>query len=216
MPSMTAITIAIIVLTCIISISAFSREKIIDDFIFYPPAITNQHQWYRFVTCGFIHADIPHLLFNMYSFYMFGEVIEDAFDKIYGSKGKLLFLLLYFSALVVCLLPTYFKNKNNYYYKSLGASGAVSAIVFAFIFLAPTAKIGLMFIPIHAPAFLFGIIYLGISYYLAHRGESRINHSAHFWGAVYGIIFLIVTAQLLSEFRPVDNFTIDIINYFKK
>jgi membrane associated rhomboid family serine protease len=211
---MTTITIALIVLTCIISITAFSREKIIDDLIFYPPAITNQHQWYRFITCGFIHADIPHLIFNMYSFYMFGDVIEYWFEKIYGDKGKILFLLLYFSALIVCLLPTYFQNKDNYYYKSLGASGAVSAIVFAFIFLAPTAKIGLMFIPIQAPAFLFGAIYLGVSYYLAHRGESRINHSAHFWGAVYGIVFVIVTSQFLSGFRPIDNFISEVSSYF--
>ena len=207
---MLTITIAIILLTCIISFTAFSNERLMNDLIFYPPAITHHNQWYRFVTCGLIHADIAHLGFNMYSFFMFGEIIEEYFSKIYGEKGKIMFLILYVSALIVCLLPTYFNNKENYHYRSLGASGAVSAIVFAFIFLAPLQGIGLMFIPVHFPAFIFGIVYLIVSAYLANRGESHINHSAHFWGAVYGIIFVIVTCQFLSEFRPIDNFIFQI------
>ena len=211
---MITITIGIILLTCIISFTAFSNEKVMNDLIFYPPAITHHNQWYRFITCGFLHADIAHLGFNMYSFYMFGDFIEDAFTKIYGDKGKALYLTLYVSSLVVCLLPTYFSNKENYHYKSLGASGAVSAIVFAFIFLAPTQKIGLMFIPIHFPAVLFGVAYLGISAYLDRKGGSNINHSAHFWGAVYGIVFLIITSQFLSDFRPLENFVNQIKTYF--
>lgn len=208
------ITITIIIVTCIISFLAFSNQKIIDDLIFYPPAVTQQNQWYRFITCGFIHADITHLLFNMYSFYLFSRVVEDAFNQIFGSKGTILYVVLYFTALVVCLLPTYFNNRNNYYYKSLGASGAVSAIIFAFIFLEPTAKIGLLFIPIPAPAFIFGVLYLGVTYYLARRGNSGINHSAHFWGAVYGIVFVIVASYLLSNFDPINNFLLNIKNEY--
>lgn len=204
------ITIAIIVATCIISFVAFSNQKLIDDLIFYPPAITQQNQWYRFITCGFIHADIMHLLFNMYSFYIFSTVVEDAFNQIFGDKGTAMYIILYFTALIVCLLPTYFNNRNNYYYKSLGASGAVSAVIFAYIFLEPTAKIGLMFIPVPAPAFIFGALYLGVTYYLAKRGNSGINHSAHFWGAVYGIVFIIVTSYLLSNFDPINNFLLKI------
>ncbi len=211
---MLTITIAIILLTCIISFTAFSNEKVMDDLIFYPPSITHHNQWYRFITCGLIHADIAHLGFNMYSFYMFGEIIEQFFSKIYGEKGKIIFLILYISALIVCLLPTYFANRENYNYRSLGASGAVSAIVFAFIFLAPTQGISLMFIPIHFPAFIFGIVYLAVSAYFAKKGGSHINHSAHFWGAVYGVIFLIVTCQFLSGFRPIDNFILEIKSYF--
>ena len=211
---MISITIAIIVLTCIISFTAFSNQKVMDDLIFYPPSITHQNQWYRFVTCGLIHADIAHLGFNMYSFYMFGDVIEKYFIQIYGEQGKFIYLILYVSALVVCLLPTYFNNKENYHYKSLGASGAVSAIVFAFIFLAPLQGISLMFIPIHFPAFIFGVVYLIVSAYFAKKGGTYINHSAHFWGAVYGIIFLIVTCQFLSGFRPIDNFVMQIRSYF--
>ena len=214
---MFSITIVIVAATCILSFIAFSNERLIDDLIFYPPAITERKQWYRFITCGFIHADVMHLAFNMYSFFMFGKVIESYFvDDIFGEKGKIIFLILYLSALIVCLLPTYFNNKNNYHYKSLGASGAVSAVVFAFIFLAPLQGVGLIFIPfLHAPAFIFGILYLFVSAYLANRGGSHINHSAHFWGAIYGIVFLIVVCQFMSSFRPLDNFLFQIHAYFK-
>lgn len=211
---MFTITIAIIALTCVISFTAFSNEKLMNDLIFYPPAITYHNQWYRFITCGVIHADIAHLGFNMYSFYMFGDAIEAAFVDIFGVKGKLVYLLLYVSSLAVCLLPTYFNNKDNYGYRSLGASGAVSAVVFAYIFLAPTQKIGLIFIPFYFPAFLFGFVYLGATAYLSRKSTSRINHSAHFWGAIYGIVFLIVFCQLFSNYRPVDRFITQIQSYF--
>lgn len=201
-----SLTVIIIAITCVVSFIGFSNQNLIDETIFYPPAITHRKQWYRFITCGFIHADIPHLAFNMYSFYMFGQAIEDVFSELYGGAGKFMFMLLYLSSLVVCLLPTYSKNKDNYHYKSLGASGAVSAIVFAFIFLAPLQGVGLILIPVYAPAFIFGIIYLGITYYLAKRGTSNINHSAHFWGSIYGIGFLIVTCALFSDFHPLSNF----------
>ncbi len=209
------ITLIIIIITCIVSFSGFSKEKIINDLIFYPPAITNQNQWYRFITCGFIHADIAHLGFNMYSFYMFGGQVEEAFQSIFGQMGKAYYILLYITSLIVCLLPTYFKNKDNYYYKSLGASGAVSAIVFTYIFIAPTAGIGLMFIPIPFPAIVFGVIYLGVSAYLSKRGGSNINHSAHFWGAIYGIVFLITTSFLFSKtFNAIPWFLQQLTDYF--
>jgi Uncharacterized membrane protein (homolog of Drosophila rhomboid) len=204
------ITIAIIVVTCIISFTAFSNQKLMDDLIFYPPAITFRNQWHRFITCGFIHADITHLLFNMYSFYLFGRVVEDAFNQIFGNAGTAMYIIVYFTALIVCLLPTYFSNRDNYHYRSLGASGAISAIIFAYIFLEPTAKIGLMFIPVPAPAYIFGILYLGVTYYLARRGGSSINHSAHFWGAVYGIVFIIAMSYLFSQFDPIRNFMLKI------
>ena len=210
------ITILIIAATCIISFIGFSNQNLIDDLIFYPPSITNKNQWYRFITCGFIHADIPHLAFNMYSFYMFGEAIEEWFIYTFGNIGKLLYLVLYLSALFACLVPTYLKHKTDYHYKSLGASGAVSAIVFAFIFLEPSAKIGLIIIPFFkAPAFIFGGIYLGVSYYLAKRGKSYINHSAHFAGAIYGIAFLIISCALFTDFKPLSNFIFQVQSYFR-
>jgi membrane associated rhomboid family serine protease len=209
------ITIVIIVVTCVVSYISFSNTVLMDDLIFYPPAISKQKQWYRFITCGFIHADLTHLAFNMYSFYIFGRAIERIFDEIYGNYGRFFYLLLYFTALVACLLPTYFKNKYNSSYRSLGASGAVSAIIFAFIFIAPLQGISLIFIPIPAPAFIFGFIYLGITYYLTRRGNSYINHSAHFWGAIYGIAFLIVTSLLYSDYNALANFIYQVKGYLQ-
>lgn len=212
---MITVTTAILAITCIISFVSFSNQKLLDDLIFYPPAITKHQQWYRFITCGFIHADFMHLAFNMYSFYMFGNAIETACVDIYGRYGATVYLLLYISSLFFCLLPTYFKNKNNYNYRSLGASGAVSAIVFAFIFLAPLQGIGLIIIPgLTAPAFIFGFIYLGVSAYLAKKGSGNINHSAHFWGAVYGVVFLIITSIVFTDFNALKNFTSQVTAYF--
>jgi membrane associated rhomboid family serine protease len=212
---MFTITVVILAITCIVSFTAFSNEKIMEDLIFYPPAITNRNQWYRFITCGFIHADIMHLAFNMYSFYLFGRMVEDAFIQIFGNKGKLLYILLYLIALVVCLLPTYLNNKENYHYRSLGASGAVSAVIFAEIFIFPTMKIGLFLIPIMVPGFVFGPIFLILSAYLAKRGHGNINHSAHIWGGIFGIVFLIVCCQFLSDYRPVAMFANQVTEYIR-
>jgi len=211
------ITVLIIVVTCIVSFAAFSNRRYMDNFIFYPPAISQQSQWYRFFSCGLIHADFGHLLFNMYAFYTFGNFVEGAFGYMFGASiGKFLYLILYVSALMICLLPTYFKNKDNDSYYSLGASGAVSAIVFASILLNPTAGIGLIFIPfITAPAFVFGIIYLGISFWLDKRGRGAINHSAHLYGGLYGMIFLIVAAKLFSQYDVLNGFIFQVRSYLR-
>ena len=125
------ITTIIIIITALISIGGFSNQKIIDDLIFYPPAVSQKNQWYRFITCGLIHADAGHLIFNMLSLYLFGRFVEEKFIEIFAQNGKLIYLLMYITSFFVCLLPTYFKNKHNYQYRSLGASGALSAVVFA-------------------------------------------------------------------------------------
>ncbi|CAN5253451.1 rhomboid family intramembrane serine protease [soil metagenome] len=201
-----SITIIIIVVTVLVSILAFRSSKLKDDLLFYAPAVSERGQYYRFITCGFIHADIGHLFFNMYAFFLFGEQVEMIFAAIFGNSGKILYLILYISALVACLLPYYFKDIHNSNSASLGASGAVSAVVFAYIIFNPLQGIGLIFIPVFIPGFLFGLIYLVVSYWLDKKGGSRINHSAHIWGAVYGIIFLIITSELLSTYPLLKNF----------
>jgi membrane associated rhomboid family serine protease len=209
-----SVTLIIVIFTCIVSFHAFSNQKVIDDLIFYPPAISERQQWYRFFTCGLIHANIMHLVFNMFALYVFGQHTESIFRQIFGSSGTLIYLALYITALFVCLLPTYYEHKDNYYYRSLGASGAVSAIVFAFMFLNPTQGIGLLFIPFYIPGFIFGPIYLIVSSMLAKRGNSGINHSAHFWGAVYGVAFLIATAYALSDYNILQTFFAEIKDWF--
>lgn len=210
-----SITIIIIIITAITSFIAFSNRALMEKLIFYPPDIAQRKQWYRFFSNGLIHADIGHLAFNMLSLYFFGDYVNGAFNQIFGSAGTLLYLLMYISALAVCLIPTYNKNKHNYYYRSLGASGAVSAVVFAGILLFPSAKLSLLFLPIPIPGFIFGPLYLIITAYLDKRGGGGINHSAHLWGALYGVAFVIVLSfALQTGFNPLTNFVNEVQSYF--
>lgn len=201
-----SITIIIIVLTVVVSIAGFSNQKVVDDLIFTPPAITNRNQWYRFFSCALVHADIAHLAFNMIAFYSFGEAVESAFGELFGSRGSILYILLYAVSQFLCLFPTFLKNKDNYYYRSLGASGAVSAVIFAGIMLFPLTKIYLFFIPIGIPGFIFGFLYLGVTYYLDRKGGSNINHSAHLFGGLAGIILLLIFCFLFSNYDVIGNF----------
>ena len=192
------ITTIIIIITALVSIGGFSNPKIIDDLIFYPPAVSKHNQWYRFFTCGLIHADVGHLIFNMLSLYLFGRFVEDKFIEIFPDNGKWLYLLMYITSLLVCLLPTYFKNRDNYSYKSLGASGAVSAVVFAGLMIAPYVEVGFFLIPPIIPGFIFGPLYLLITAWLDKKGGGNINHSAHLWGALYGILFIVVAGRMVG------------------
>jgi len=190
------LTLIIIIITVLVSISGFSNQKVIDDLIFYPPAVTHQKQWYRFFSCGLIHADFGHLLFNMLSLYFFGPAVERAFMAFNPDLGKWLYLLLYISSLLASLLPTYFKNKENYHYRSLGASGAVSAVIFAGLLLSPSSEVFIFFIPIPIPGFIFAPLYLLISAWMDKKGTGNINHSAHIWGAIYGLAFTLLVGYL--------------------
>jgi len=190
-----SITLIIIIITVLVSISGFSNQKIINDLIFYPPAVSRQKQWYRFFSCGLIHADYAHLIFNMLSLYLFGRFVEVQFMEIFGEVGKWYYLGLYVLALLVSLLPTYFKHIDDYYYRSLGASGAVSAIVFAGLMIAPYVEVGFFLIPPIIPGFVFGPLYLLISAWLDRKGGGNINHSAHLWGALFGVLFIIIAGR---------------------
>lgn len=203
---MISITLVIIAITCIISLTSFNNSKVIGDLIFYPPAITEQNQWYRFFTCALIHGDFFHLAFNMWGLYIFGETLENAFSYIFPTLGRFLYVALYLFAQFFCLVPTYIKNKDNRMYQSLGASGAVSGIVFASIVLFPTSRMGLIFIPIYLPGFIFGILYLVASFYMAKKGRDNINHEAHLFGALAGAAFTIIACYVFSAFDPVKNF----------
>jgi membrane associated rhomboid family serine protease len=199
-------TLIIIIVTALISISAFNNSRIYNDLIMYPPAI-NRGQYYRLLTSGFIHADFMHLIFNMLTLWFFGKVLEEQYFMYFG---KFTFLLFYLAAITLSDLPSYIKHKNNSSYASLGASGGVSAILFAYIILAPWSTIYLFFLPV--PAIVFGVVYLVYSQYMARKGGDNINHDAHFWGAVIGVAgVLILDKDAIPRFiqliqRPEFNF----------
>ena len=219
-----SITLIIIAATSIISFIAFNNHNLLDQFIFYPPAV-RRGQWYRFFSCGLIHADMAHLLFNMFALYIFGvgskietvagtihTGVEYKFIDVFGEKGRIIYLAMYVLALAACVIPTYSKNKDNYHYRSLGASGAVSAVIFASILFNPLLGMGLFFIPIYIAGFLFGIIYLVVSGMLEKRGQGNINHSAHIFGALFGVGFTIIACQAFSDYPVLTNFVDEIKN----
>ncbi|MFT3761934.1 MAG: rhomboid family intramembrane serine protease [Pseudoxanthomonas sp.] len=191
------ITFLLIGITAVVSWLAFSNRKLADRLILWPPAIERNKQYDRLLTYGLIHADFSHLLFNMLTLFFFGRYIE---QMMYGLSGSpLTYPLFYLSALVVSILPTYLKNRHNPNYLSLGASGAVSAVVFAFILLSPWSLIFVFFVPL--PAIVYAVGYVAYSIWMDKKGGDRINHSAHLAGAAYGVMFmLIMRPQVLGHF----------------
>lgn len=183
------ITLSIIFITGIISIAGFRQHKIIDELIFWPPAITRQNQYYRFISCGLIHADYMHLIFNMVTLYFFGTIMEAHYQGELGLQ-KWYYLALYTGALIVSNIPTYIKHRNDAEYRSLGASGAVSAVLFAFILLSPWQQIIVIVFPV--PAIVYGVLFLVYSAYMSRKGGDHVNHDAHFYGALFGVLFTII------------------------
>lgn len=182
----------ILILTILVSILSFNNSDRIGKLLFIPYVVKRKNEWYRFITSGFVHADYMHLIFNMLSFYFFAPYIEGAFNSTQ-------FLVLYLGSMIIADIPTYFKYQDSQGYGSLGASGAVSAIVFSYIMLRPFDTLLVFFIPM--PAILYGVLFLGYSYYLDKKGHGVINHSAHFYGAVTGIIFtFVIHPQSLTNF----------------
>ncbi len=154
--------------------------------------IKERKEWYRFFSHGLIHGDWMHLGFNMLALYMFGKELEDHYARLFDEKGILFFILLYVGGLAMSSLYSYERNKENIYYNALGASGAVSAVIYSFIMIEPLRPLQFMFVPIDIPAYIFGFVYLGIEYYLSKKGNTGIAHDAHFWGAIYGVVLTIM------------------------
>jgi membrane associated rhomboid family serine protease len=167
-----------------------------NDLILWPPAITRQREYHRLVTYGVVHADAMHLLVNMLTLFFFGRAMESFFAARLGTLG---FALFYIGGLVASILPTYLKNRANPNYRSLGASGAVSAVLFSFVLLAPWSRIIVLVIPM--PAIVYAVLYTGYSIYMDRRGQGNVNHSAHLWGAAYGVLFtLLMDPRVLGHF----------------
>lgn len=188
--------LVIIVVTCVISFLAFSDGRLLERLILWPPAIARHNQYYRLLSYGLVHANPMHLIFNMITLYFFGQYMEAIYSAYLGPFG---FVLFYAGGLVVSILPTYFANRDNPRYRSLGASGAVSAVLFAFILIQPWTTIYVYVLPV--PAIVFAVLYVGYSVYMDQRSDDNVNHGAHLWGAAYGVAFtLLMEPRLFSLF----------------
>lgn len=184
---MSLVLILILAVTCIVSFIAFKNRQVMDDLILWPPAVARKREYYRLLTYGLVHADGTHLFFNMLTLYFFGSYMARVYNASLGIFG---FGLFYLGGLLVSILPTYLKNRNNSNYYSLGASGAVSAVLFGYILFAPWSQILVLVIPM--PAIIYAVLYTAYSIYMDRRGQDHVNHSAHLWGAAYGVVFTIV------------------------
>lgn len=181
------ITLIIILITCGVSFMAWNNTELYNKLIFNPYIIYHKNEWYRLFSSALLHADIPHLVINMFVLYSFGSFIEQVYD-LYIPGGLPMYVAMYILAIGAANIKTLIENKNNVWYNAVGASGAVSAVVFAFVLFAPIEKI-LFFGIIPIPAFLYGLLYLVYSQYMSKKASDNIGHDAHFFGAVFGFVF---------------------------
>lgn len=213
------ITYLLLAVTILVSIKAFSDLAFRDKLLLNPHAVIHGNQSYRVFTHAFIHGDVMHLLFNMFALYLFAVQVtpdtpgnhahyslEPELIARYGPKGYLYFGALYLGGILFSTMWSLYKHRNNPYYNSLGASGAISAVIFAYILLNPMDKMGVFPFPPIIPAFIFGPLLLVFEYILAKRGGTGIAHDAHMAGALFGVIFItILDYRILLEFLR--NFT---------
>jgi membrane associated rhomboid family serine protease len=186
-----SITIFLCIAIAIISFAAFSNHNLIEQLVFYPYKIWRKNEWHRLISCSFIHGDAAHLIFNLIALYSFGVFVEEYFAILFNGYGITLYIIMYFLAVALADVYHLFTRKDDPTYRSLGASGGVSAIVFASILLNPMGKISLMFLP-GIPSFVFGPLYLLYTAFMAKRGGDNVGHMAHLTGSVFGFVFPIL------------------------
>ncbi|MDH6304392.1 membrane associated rhomboid family serine protease [Parabacteroides sp. PF5-5] len=192
------ITYLIIGTTAIVSFICFERRDLLNKLSFCPYAAFKRGEWYRLITHGFVHADMTHLFVNMFTLWSFGVYMEPKL----GANGLNVwaFLGLYFGGMIFASCYDLFKYRDNIYYQSIGASGAVSAVLFSSFIFDPWGRI-FLFAIIPLPGILFGLLYLVYCQYMARHSSDNINHNAHFYGAIYGLAYpILLNHSLLSDF----------------
>ncbi|MDG2153170.1 MAG: rhomboid family intramembrane serine protease [Crocinitomicaceae bacterium] len=200
------ITEIIVALTCLISWQALNNVNFQNQCMFIPYNVKHSNEYYRLLSHVLVHADFAHLAFNMISMFYLGKYLETELVYEYGNIGPYYFITLYLLGGLAATIFPYYRNSDNSMYRSLGASGAVSAVVFATIMWNPQLELMLLFIPIPIKAYILGPIYLAVEYYSMRRGGSGIAHDAHIGGALFGILFVLLIdpnkgAEFLSIFE---------------
>jgi membrane associated rhomboid family serine protease len=193
-----SITLFFIIFTAIISLAAWRNNEIFDKLKLNPYLVIKKKEYFRVLSHALLHVDWTHLIFNMLTLYFFGEYVEQALD-LYFTNGILLFIILYIAGAIISSIPTILKHKNDHWYNSVGASGAVAAVLFAGIFFEPKLGIYLFFIPIPIPGYLFGLAYLIYSHYMSKKSTDNINHDAHLAGAIFGFLFPLLLKPALFQ-----------------
>ncbi len=187
----TPLTFIILAATVLVSWRAFEQSALFEKLLHSPYRVKHQKQYYRLFTHMLVHADGIHLALNMFVFYSFGRVMESIFTMNWGSmKGGLMFIALYVLGGVAATLPSMRKHGDNYGYNSVGASGAVSALLMAYMILFPLNEIAFFFIPM--PAFIGVFVFFLLEHFMKRNVRSNIAHDAHIWGALFGIVFIAV------------------------
>jgi membrane associated rhomboid family serine protease len=181
------ITLILVVITVLISLSAFRDSSLMNRLILWPQRMNRPGEYYRLLSSGFIHADGTHLFFNMFTLFFIGTAVEQYFSFL---SSPFVYLLLYLLGIVAASLPSFFRHRHNGYFRSLGASGGVAAVLFSMVYFAPWSGIYIFFI--RMPSIVFAVLYLVYSMYMSRKGGDYINHDAHFWGAVFGFVFTLI------------------------
>lgn len=185
-----SITTIIVVITCLVSLAAFGERRLFEALLFEPFVIKARNDVYRFLTHALVHANWPHLAVNMFVLYGFGSLVEHHLLLLKQGPASTAFVMLYLGGVVFSSLPAYFKHTDNPMYRAVGASGGVSAVLFAWILLMPTNTLSLLFLPVPLPAWAFGGLYLLYSWSMDRRGGDNVAHDAHLHGALFGIVFM--------------------------
>lgn len=194
------ITYIIIGITAVVSFLAFQNVSLMEKLQFNAAQVIHRKQYYRLISHAFVHVSWTHLIVNMLVLYFFGRSVENYFGYFFGNRADFYFIVLYLGGILVSNVWSLIKHQNDYYYNAVGASGAVSAVLFTFIFLDPWEMLYLFAI-IPIPGIIFGVGYLIYSYQMGKRGSDNIAHDAHFLGAVFGFVFpILLKPELFSRF----------------
>lgn len=184
------ITYGLMIVISLVTFWAWSKRALLKKLQLNPYSVIKYRQYYRLLTSGFVHNDKTHLFLNLFTLYFFGKAIETKFSEEFGEQGPFLYILLFVTAVIVANIPTTLKYKDAAYYNSLGASGAVSALILSLILFDPLQDFYL-YMAIALPGYALGGLFIGYSIFMSNKNMDNINHDAHLFGALYGMIFIL-------------------------